>query len=350
MNVVRDIYDVIWDNPFLRCLAVNLVFIGIAFLTKVLFKKIIKPLALKTKTKVDDLIIKNITSIVFSIILIMGIHISIQHFTFNKDIIEQLLQSFLIILISMLLIRIISDFSTLWLKEWKSRTRTSADERIIPLLQKILKSIVIILGIFFIFSAWKINISPLLTTAGIAGLAIGLAVKDALNNIIGGLQLVLDKTFKVGDKVEIDGKQSGIILDIGLRSTKLITYDNEVIFIPNGILANSQIKNFTQPDFSIRVNVAFGVEYGSNPEKVQKVVSDALQKIEGVLDQPPVSVQFLKMNDSSLDFMARVWVENYSEAYSMKLKVTEEIYAALNKAKIGIPFPTQTIFTKKIED
>ena len=157
---------------------------------------------------------------------------------------------------------------------------------------------------------------------------------------------MLDKTFKVGDKVELDSGEMGVILDIGLRSTKLRTYDNEVIYIPNGNLANTKIKNFTVPDLSIRVNVDFGVEYGSDPEQVRQVVLAAVQKIDEVLEEPAPVVQFLKMSDFSLDFVARVWVQEYTLAYSVKLKVTDEIYNALNKAGIGIPFPTRTVYTK----
>ncbi|MGB6340031.1 MAG: mechanosensitive ion channel family protein, partial [Candidatus Aminicenantaceae bacterium] len=207
----------------------------------------------------------------------------------------------------------------------------------------------IILAFIFVFDAWNIDISPLLATAGIAGLAIGFAVKDSLANIMGGLQLVLDKTFKVGDKVQIESGEMGVILDIGLRSTKLKTYDNEVIYIPNGQLANARIKNFTVPDLSIRVNVEFGVVYGSDPEKVRQVVLEALKKTEGVLDEPEPVVQFLKMSDFSLDFIARVWVKDYTEAFGMKVKVTDVIYNTLNQAGIGIPFPTRTVFTKSID-
>jgi MscS family membrane protein len=129
----------------------------------------------------------------------------------------------------------------------------------------------------------------------------------------------------------------------------LKTYDHEVIHIPNGYLANAKIKNFTQPDFSIRVNVEFGVVYGSDSEKVRDVVLEAVRKIDEVLEEPEPVVQFKKMSDFSLDFIARAWVKEYTQAYSTKLKMTDEIYEALNKAKIGIPFPTRTIYTKKID-
>ena len=127
------------------------------------------------------------------------------------------------------------------------------------------------------------------------------------------------------------------------------TYDNEVIYIPNGNLANAKIKNYPQPDISIRVNVNFGVVYGSDPEKVKKVVLEAVKKIEAVLEDPKPQIQFLKMSDFSLDFVARAWVKEYVEAYSTQLKMTDEIYNALNKAGIEIPFPTRTIFTKSLD-
>jgi len=286
---------------------------------------------------------------VFYIILILGFKFGLQYFELKTTIFDNLINTLLIIIVVILLLKIINGFFKQWALEWKFRTRTTTDERIIPLLQKILKTVVIVLSVIFAFSAWKINISPLLATAGIAGLAIGLAVRDSLSNILGGLQLVLDKTFKVGDKVQLESGEMGVILDVGLRSTKLRTYDNEVIHIPNGFLANSKIKNYTQPDFSMRVNVNFGVEYGSDPEKVRQIVLGAVKKIDTVLEEPEPVTLFLNMSDYSIDFVARAWVKEYTKAYSTKLKMTDEIYKALNKANIGIPFPTRTIYTKKID-
>jgi MscS family membrane protein len=254
-----------------------------------------------------------------------------------------------VILLCVFIVRIIDNLTKGWLREWAFKTDSTADDRIIPLLEKILKVTVIILGVIFIFSAWDVNISPLLATAGIAGIAISFAVKDSLTNMIGGLQLVLDKTFKVGDKVEIESGEMGVIQDIGLRSTKMKTYDNETIYVPNGYLANARIKNFTQPDNSIRVNVNFGVVYGSDTEKVRQVVLDALKKLDIVLEKPEPVVQFLEMSDFSLNFVARVWVADWGDAYNTKILATDVIYNALNRAGIGIPFPTHTVYTKKMD-
>ena len=349
MDSVSNIFNSIIGNIYLRFLFILVVSVLVALLVKFIMRQVLKPLAKKTKTKIDDLVIKSISSIIFYIVIVLGFKIGIQHFQFETSIYSNIVNSLFVLIIMVMILRIIANFSTHWLKEWASKTESTADDRLIPLVAKILKVVTIILGIFFIFDTWNINLSPLLATVGVAGIAIGFAVRDSLANILGGIQLVLDKTFKVGDKVELESGEMGVILDIGIRSTKLKTYDSEVIYIPNGSLANTKIKNFTVPDLTVRVNVNFGVEYGSDPEKVRSVVLDAVKKIDTVIERPAPVVQFLNMADSSLDFVARVWVQNYTDAYSTKLKVTDEIYNALNKANIGIPFPTHTVFTKNLD-
>lgn len=349
MDAIKNIFNFIFENQYLNFLFIVAVSFVVAFFAKFIVQNVLRPLTRKTKTKADDLIVKSIRSFIFYLILLIGIKIGIQTFELTTEVFHHALDSILVILLCFFAIRIINNLSKGWLQEWASKTDSTADDRLIPLLEKIIKVIVIILGVIFIFSAWDVNISPLLATAGIAGIAISFAVKDTLSNMIGGLQLVLDKTFKVGDKVQLESGEMGVIQDIGLRSTKLKTYDNETIYIPNGYLANAKIKNFTQPDSSIRVNVKFGVVYGSNTEKVRQVVLAAVKELEIVLKEPEPVIQFLEMSDFSLDFVARLWVANWGDAYNTQLLATDQIYNALNKAGIGIPFPTQTVYTKKLD-
>jgi len=352
MKLISDAIQFISESRYLKFLAALVITVIIAFLAKIILTQVLKPLAKKTKTKIDDIVIKSVSAIIFYIALLLGFKVGLQNFEVGENIqaiFDGIINTLLVFIVTVFLLKIISGFALQWTKEWKFKTKTTADERLIPFLQRILKAVIIILSVIFVFNAWKINISPLLATAGIAGIAVGLAVKDSLSNILGGLQLVLDKTFKVGDKVQLESGELGVIMDIGLRSTKLRTYDNEVIYIPNGYLANAKIKNFTHPDLSIRTNVNFGVEYGSETKKVQKVVLEAIKKIDTVIEEPEPVVLFLEMSDFSLDFIARAWVKSYTEAYSTKLKMTEEIYNALNKANIGIPFPTRTVYTKKTD-
>ena len=347
--MISEYVNYILSNIYLRFLLILVITVIVGIIVKLIVRRVLKPLALRTKTKIDDLIMKSISSVIFYVVLAVGFKIGFQHFDFASTALNSIIDTLLITIVTVLAVRIISDFAEHWKTDWATKTESTADDRLIPLIEKILKALVIIIATIFMFDVWNVNITPLLTTAGIAGIAISLAVKDSLANILGGLQLVLDKTFKVGDKVELESGELGVILDIGLRSTKLRTYDNEVVYIPNGQLANARIKNLTVPDLSIRVNVAFGVEYGSETEQVRKVAIEAVKKVAAVLDDPAPSVDFMNMSDSSLDFTARAWVKDYNQAYSTQLKVREAIYAGLNQAGIGIPFPTRTVYTKEIE-
>lgn len=136
-------------------------------------------------------------------------------------------------------------------------------------------------------------------------------------------------------------------MDVGLRSTKIKTWNNELVTIPNGKLADSKINNFTLPDPSVRVIVEFGIEYGNDVIKVKDIVLKEIKKNPNVLKEPEPFVRFDKMADFSLNFRAFFWVESHKVRFDQKEKVTIAIYNALNKNKIGIPFPTRTIFMKK---
>lgn len=346
MDTVYETWNYILGNLYLRFLLILVITLIVAFIAKLILKWVLKPLVKRTKTKIDDLIVKSISSVIFYIVIAIGFKVGFRHFEFETTTWNSLIDTLLIIIVTILFIRVINNFAHHWKVDWAAKTESTADDRLIPLIEKILEAVVIVLAAIFIFDAWSINISPLLGTAGIAGIALSFAVKDSLANILGGIQLVIDKTFKVGDKVALESGEMGVILDIGLRSTKLKTYDNEVIYIPNGSLANTKVKNFTVPDLSVRVNVDFGVEYGSDTEKVRQVVLEAVKKTENVLGEPEPVVQFLKMSDFSLDFVARAWVKEYTLAYRTKLYITDAIYRALNEAGIGIPFPTRTVYTK----
>jgi len=346
MQTLSEYYNYIMGNIYLRFMFILVITLVAAFLIKLIVKQVLRPLTKKTKTKIDDILVNTLSTVIFYVVFALGFKIGFQHFEFKSSIYNSIIDTALVIIVCVLIIRIIKNFAEYWQRDWAAKTASTADDRLIPLAEKIMKVVVIVLGIIFIFDSWSIDISPLLATAGIAGLAVSFAVKDSLANMLGGLQLVLDKTFKVGDKIKIESGEMGVVKDIGLRSTKLKTYDNEVIYIPNGYMANAKIKNYTVPDLTLRVNVEFGVEYGSDPEEVRKVVLAAIKGIETVLEAPAPVVSFIKMSDFSLDFVARTWVENYGDAYSTKLLMIDVIYYSLNKAGIGIPFPTQTIYTK----
>lgn len=330
------------ENPYWIALFIVLVTALAGWVLLFVFNSYLKNIAGKTKTKIDDIIFSKTKRPFFFLVLVLGIRFAL--FTINiNDIFTSIVNSLLAIIFLLLLSRIFDIIIDTWGHAFAKRTKTKIDEVVLPLFHKATRVIFVIIAFMWTLSIWNLNITPYLTGAGIAGLVLGLALQDSLRNIFGGITLLLDKTYQIGDKVKLDDSTVGTIHDIGLRSTKLITFDNEIIYIPNGYLANSRVQNYTRPNPKVRSHVFFGIEYGADIEKVRELILSTLKKIEGVLEDPEPTVHFLEMGDFALKFKAAFWVEHWDEAYGIKLKATEAIYKALQEANIGIPFPTQTI-------
>jgi len=224
-----------------------------------------------------------------------------------------------------------------------AKTKSTMDDALLPLLDKTAKVIIILIGLIWALGIWHIDITPILASLGIVGLALGFAVKDSLANIFGGISLILDQVIKVGDRVKLESGEKGNIIDMGLRSTKLRTFNNEIIIIPNGQLANSRLQNFGQPDPSLRITIDFGVGYESDVDLVRRIVGEAIRSLDGVMNDPPIEVLFLAMGDFALNFSARFWVNDFNIAWDKELEATDKIFRALKDTKINIPYPIQTI-------
>ncbi len=309
----------------------------------------IKSITSKTKTDFDDNVLSLVRRPISDMLIIIALMAAIVALPLPEDdflvvISINILLTAIYIIATLMLMGVIGEFIDTWGREWTKKTESTMDDALLPLFRSISNTSLVVIAVIVILGQWGVEVGPFLAGLGIAGIAIGFAVKDSLGNVFGGVSLMLDGTFKVGDKVEVDnGSLLGEIYDVGIRSTKVRTYDHEIVTIPNGILANSKIKNYTKPDHLIRVVVNFGVAYGSDVKKVKKVAMEAIKKIKGQLTDPGPVIEFASMGDFSLNFNAKFWLPDYAKQYSKKLEATERIHEALVENKIEIPFPTRTI-------
>jgi len=322
-----------------------LIYLGSQFLV-FLATKVLLRLARKTKTMVDDLIVEKTHRPLVYVLVFWGLRFSINILELTpklNEISNHIFDSLIIILITTVIIRVVDILISEWGGKWSEKTSSTLDDELLPIFHAVSKVIFVVLSVIYVMKAWAIDVSGLLAGIGIAGIALSFAVKDSLANIFGGISLILDRTFRVGDIVKVDDTTSGKILNISLRSTRIRTWDGEVVIVPNSIVANSKLTNVMQPDMAIRVNIEFGTVYGSDPDKVKKVAKETITKIKGVSKEQDVKVLFLSMGDFSLNFKAMFWVDDLSNKWDMHQKAIAAVYNALNKAKIGIPFPTHTV-------
>jgi len=329
-------------------LVIIILFIASKIITFII-EKFVKAFTRKTKTKLDDLLLEKTEKISLWLLFFIGIRIFIVPILELK-ILDDINNAIIIFYLTFLVVRIVDVLIESWGISFAKKTRSKVDDALLILFHRFSRIILFIIGFILILNNFGVEITPFLASLGVAGIVLGFALQSTLSNIFGGISLILDKNFKTGDTVKLSSGELGDIVDIGLRSTKMKTFDNEMLVIPNGKLAESVIQNYAQPDLNARGRISFGVEYGSNVDKVRKVVTDTLKKIPAVLKRDrnhPIQVLFLNMGDSALEFEARFWVKSYDERFRTKVKATEEIYKDLTKAKIGIPFPTRTVYMKK---
>jgi len=336
-------------NIYFDSFLILVLFYVLSKLVVLISKKIILKLAKKTKTEIDDIIIRKTNKPISLILLFIGIRLALLPLGIRQNIhsgINHIISSIVIVIVIYVIIVVLDAFIDNWAKKVAEKTKSTSHDEIIPIFHRFSRVFISAIGVLFILPVWGIQIGPLLTSLGIAGIAVAFALQNTLGNIFGGMSIILDKSIRVGDKIALDNNTVGTVVDVGLRSTKIVTLDNELVTIPNGKLADSNILNFMQPDPRVRIAIDLGVEYGADISKVKEIVLNTIKKMPNVLKEPTPKVTMAEMGEFALKFRALFWVKEFDEKADAKGLAVEEIYKALRTAGIGIPYPTRTVYIK----
>lgn len=197
-----------------------------------------------------------------------------------------------------------------------------------------------VLGILVGLSQLGLNLTPVLTGFGIAGVIIGFALQDTLSNFAAGMMLLIYKPFDVGDFV-FAGGVDGKVSHMSLVNTTIKTFDNQIIIVPNSKIWGDVIKNVTHERVR-RVDMIFGIGYGDDLLKAESVLTDIVTTHPAVLRTPEPAIKVHTLNTSSVDFIVRPWVktEDYWDVY---WDVTKEVKLRFDREGISIPFPQQDV-------
>lgn len=213
-----------------------------------------------------------------------------------------------------------------------------------PSVQTFLKSLVkILLNMilaFAVISKLGVETTSFAALMASAGVAIGMALSGNLSNFAGGLIILVFKPFKVGDYIE-GPDVNGTVKEIQIFHTILSTLDNRMIYVPNGILNNNAITNYSKQE-TRRVDWVFGVEYGEEIGKVRAVIQRIIKNDSRILDTPAPLIALSTLNASSVDITVRVWVKA-SDYWSVLFDINEIVYDTFNKEGINFPFPQLTV-------
>ncbi len=340
-----DFFRELSANVWFRTVVVICVYSIFAKGADLFIDRILLRLTQKTKMRFDDNLVKFIHAPICWTIFWVGILHALLVVPPMRPpwrvALPALAQSAILLAWMVALIRAINKLAEDRLAENISQGKITTD--IFHLVKNLLRVVFVVLAFLWFLAIWNIDMTPLFASAGIVGIAVALAAKDTLANFFGGMSIFMDKTFKVSDYVVLDSGERGEVVEIGIRSTRIKTRDDILITIPNSIIANSKIINESAPVPRFRIRVPVGVAYGSDMEKVEKVLLAVANNNPEVSTQPASRVRVRQLGASSVDFELLCWVDDPRLKGKVRHILLRDIHNSFLEKEIVIPFPQRDV-------
>ena len=236
-------------------------------------------------------------------------------------------------------------------KRVMSRSDTALDETALPMVNRFIRFLVIAVGVLLALPQLGISIAPLLGGAGVMGLALSFAAKDTLSNLIAGVLLIMDRPFKVGDRIELwnaprETGTWGDVIEIGLRATKIRNPDNLVVVVPNNEIMRRDIINYTMSGDDIRLRIPFSCAYESDIERAKALLIEAAREVQGVKLDPAPIVIVRGFGPSEVNLQLRVWIMEARSRRRIADEITEKAMVAFAGAGVEIPYPKRELYIR----
>jgi MscS family membrane protein len=349
---LHDVWLLLATYPLMLALVIALAGLVLALLTRgfLLFWGL--KVTRRTSTELDEQMLRLGAGVAALIVAYLGLVAAIQVLPLGATaatIATRLLVSFLILQ----LMRAGLRASHLGL-EVLSRIRDRfaiVEERTIPLFDIVLTVIVVAIAAYALLQVWNVDATAWLASAGVIGIAVGFAARDSLANLFAGFFIIADAPYKVGDYVVLGDGYRGEVTRVGIRSTRVLTRDDVEIIIPNSEMANTKVINESGGRWiKFRIRIKVGVAYGSDVDQVVALLGRVATADPRVCDDPEPRVRLRGFGDSSLDFELLCWVDHPSERGSVAHGLYMEIYKALGREGIEIPFPQRDVWVRSVPE
>lgn len=218
-----------------------------------------------------------------------------------------------------------------------------------PVFKNIWSVGIIAMAFISLLVIWEIDITPLLASAGVLGIVLGFAARDAVANFIGGIALYFDDTYKLGDFIVLESGQKGTVVDIGLRSTTVLTRDRVMVTVPNSLLNTSQVINESAPQQHKRVRVPVQVAYGTDIDEVESILETINEEVDQVLDSPKPEIRFRGFGDNGLEYEFWAFIPHPTREARAIHRLNQEIYRRFGDKGIEIPYPQRDVWFRDDE-
>jgi len=353
LEVIDDVFTLLgFDvSPLIKqiiaSLGIFLLFIVIGWIVYHIFERYFTRWAEKTKTKLDDEILRNIKKPIYFFVIIIGIYFSLELLTIPENYSVTLAFIFTILeilLITFIITRVVNVFIA-WYAEGRSERKMS--EHILFVLKRIINFMIFLFAFLIILYVLKIDLSGIVVGLGVGGIAIAFALQNVLSDAFSAFSIYFDKPFEIGDFIVV-GEFSGTVKKIGMKSTRVQLLQGEELVLANSVLTTTEVRNFKKLK-KRRIKFNFGVTYDT-PSKKLKKIPDIVKKIIETNKLNKVDrIHFKEFGDFSLNFEIIYYInsKDYAKYMDIQQEINFAIKEAFEKESIEMAFPTQTIFLTK---
>jgi len=316
-----------------------LILLGVLLLGRwiinLILEKLLFRITKRTKNNLDNQILNAARLPLYLLAVVLALDTALRRLSFlTRDWNTWLKEGFFIFyfLVGFIFVwRLVTHFFRWYEEELAQKTETKLNKQLFPFFERIVLILLSAIGVITLLSYFEINITAMVTTLGIGSLAVALAAQSALEDSISGFLIMMDRPFRIGDRIELmDLDTWGDVVDIGIRSTRIRTRDNRMVVVPNSVIGKSLVVNYAYPNDQYRLQIHIGVAYGT----------------DGVLQDRSVEALFLEFGDSALIFRVRWWLESYVDTRRMFDRVNTALYNALNEENIQLPNPQLDVHLK----
>lgn len=327
---------------------------ALGWIAKRLLSTIGRRLVAKTASDLDDIILEIVLDRIKWIAVVAGMYLATEQLSQAADAADITAHQWLgyaqgvifvcfVAVVTVLFIRIADTSVRYFIERHARRTSSKINEALLPLLNRLITILIVLISVITILHHFEQDVSSLVVSLGVGSLAIALAAQETIANMIGGFVIMTDRPFRVGDRVKLPTGEIGDVQEIGIRSTRVLDFDNNLMVYPNAELIKGKIVNYSYPSEHIRIFVDASVAYGTDIDRVRAIMLKFAQAHPDVLKSPPPSVVLVSFGESSLNLQLNGRTNDYRKKFSIETTLREQIYKAFLDEKIQIPLPQRVV-------
>jgi small-conductance mechanosensitive channel len=339
-------------SPWMQSLVAIVGSLILAWIFDHVICSLLKKLTSRTQFQFDDYIIDHIHKPIQVTLVLIGLALAVDLLTIDESYNEMshsVLQTVGFFVWTLFLIR--TTRALLASIAASEGHLAAVNPQTLPLFQNTAMIAILVLSVYVIFTAWHIDMTAWLASAGIIGIAVGFAAKDTLANLFSGVFIMADAPYKIGDFVVLDTGERGEITHIGIRSTRLMTRDDIEVTVPNSVMGNTKIINESGgPHEKFRIRVAVGVSYESDIDKVREILMDIALGDENVCADPEPRVRFRSFGPSGLDFELLCWIDQPVLRGRVLDILNCQVYKRFKEESIEIPYSKHDLYIKQMPE